>query len=89
MILSVFRVVSEQPHYATDEGKLAYDWKERWPWSLEAENLTCAFSRNWFCHSLILENLKAEFLDAYSHSCITWSGECSFGRFNHGGDKLG
>lgn len=87
-ILSVCKIISEQPQHATEEEIKEAIWKKRWPWSFEVENLSCDYGKNWNKYNFTLGSLKDEFCKIYPQSCITASGNNSFGRFSFGGDKL-
>ena len=87
-ILSVFKVKSDEPYYASDEDVNDEPWKERWPWSVEAENLSIHFAKRCHEYKLKISDVKDDFLNHFPQACITASGSNSFGRFNFGGDKL-
>lgn len=88
IILSVFKSISDEPYFSTEEEVAEAPWKERWPWSLEAENLCCKFAANCFKHNLKLNDLRSNFCKEYPQSFITAKKTNTFGRFNFGGDKL-
>lgn len=87
-ILSVYRVISDEPYFASEEDVAEENWKERWPWSLEAENLAVKFSKKCHKYKIKLSDIKVEFLNQFPQSYTNASGTSSFGRFNRGGDKL-
>lgn len=86
-ILSVYSVTSF-PISATPEEIEAEDWLERWPWYVEAHNLTPNFGATWVKHNLYINSLKEEYLVAHPNGAITAVGGQTLGALNYGKDKL-
>jgi hypothetical protein len=86
-MLSVYRVTSYPVHVTQDEIDKD-DWLERWPWYVEAENLTPHFGATWARHNLITSSLRDEYLAANPDKPITAVGGLTLGALNFGQDKL-
>ncbi len=86
-ILSVYRVTSF-PQMATPEEIEEDNWLERWPWYVDAENLTPNFGATWASHNLWINSLKDEFLVVNPDIAITAIGGQTLGALNYGKDKL-
>lgn len=87
-ILSVYRIISEQPHFATSEEIKNHEWKKRWPWSLEGENLTLRYGKHWYDFNFTITQLGADFNRLYPQLYITERKGKNFGALNYGVDKL-
>jgi len=86
-ILSIYRVTSF-PISATQEEIEDGDWLERWPWYVQAHNLTPNFGSTWARHNLWINTLKDEFLATNPDEAITAVGGQTLGALNYGKDKL-
>ena len=78
-ILSVFKVMSK-PSYTNDG--------DRWPWYVDALNLTSEYGSNWWSNNLSKEYLKGQFQKQFPNEKIKPSGTQGFGAFNWGKDRL-
>jgi len=88
-MLSVYRVTSfpiRVPQEDIDKDK--DNWLERWPWYVEAENLTQHFGATWAKHNLFTGSLRDEYLIANPDKPITAVGGQTLGALNYGKDKL-
>jgi HKD family nuclease len=86
-VLSVYRVTSF-PIRATQEEIDEDDWLGRWPWYVQAHNLTPHFGSTWARHNLWINSLKDEFLASNPDEAITAVGGQTLGALNYGKDKL-
>lgn len=87
-MLSVYRVTSF-PIKATDEEiEDEGEWLERWPWYVEAHNLTPNFGATWYEHNLFKNDLLDEYLTINPDKPITAVGTQTLGSLNFGKDKL-
>jgi HKD family nuclease len=87
-ILSVYKATSF-PIKATDEEiEEEGEWLERWPWYVEAQNLTPSYGETWFQHNLYKHDLLNEYLKLYPDKPITAVGNQTLGALNFGKDKL-
>lgn len=86
-MLSVYKVTSF-PIRATDEEIEDEEWLERWPWYVEAQNLTPNFGTNWFQHNLYKNDLLEEYLNINPDKPVTAVGTQTLGALNFGKDKL-
>lgn len=86
-ILSIYRVTSF-PISATQEEIEEDGWLERWPWYVQAHNLTPNFGSTWATHNLWINSLKDEFLATNPDEAITAVGGHTLGALNYGKDKL-
>ena len=86
-ILSIYRVTSF-PIGATLEEIDEEDWLERWPWYVQAQNLTPNFGSTWAIHNLWINSLKDAFLKTNPDEAITAVGGQTLGALNYGKDKL-
>lgn len=86
-VLSIYRVTS-YPISATTEQIAEEDWLERWPWHVEAHNLTPKFGATWARHNLYINSLKDEYLRANPDKAITAVGGQTLGALNYGKDKV-
>lgn len=87
-MLAVYRATSF-PIRATDEEiEDEGDWLERWPWYVEAQNLTPNFGATWFQHNLYKNDLLDEYLQLYPDKPVTAVGTQTLGALNFGKDKL-
>lgn len=86
-VLSIYRVTSF-PESATPEEIEVDPWLERWPWYVEAYNLTPKFGSGWANHSLWINSLKDEYLALNPDEAITAVGGQTLGALNYGKDKL-
>lgn len=86
-IISLFRVTS-YPEHATEEEIEDDDWLERWPWYVEAENLTLKFGATWARNGMFIGDIRDEYLHLHPNQDITFAGGQTFGAFNFGKDKL-
>jgi HKD family nuclease len=86
-ILSIYRATSF-PIIATEDEIEEDDWLERWPWYVQAYNLTPNFGATWSNHNLWINSLKDEYLKPYPDRTITAVGGQTLGALNYGKDKL-
>jgi HKD family nuclease len=86
-ILSVYRVTSF-PKTVSPEKIEENDWLERWPWYVDAENLTPNFGATWANHNLWINTVKDDFLNINPDKAITAVGGQTLGALNYGKDKL-
>lgn len=86
-MLSVYRATS-YPIVSTPEEIEEDDWLERWPWYVEAKNLTPNFGATWARHNLYKNSLVEEYLAANPDEPITAVGGQTLGALNFGKDKL-
>jgi len=86
-ILSVYRVTSF-PQMATPKEIEEDNWLERWPWYVDAHNLTPNFGATWASHNLWINSLKDEYLSTNTDEAITAVGGQTLGALNYGKDKL-
>lgn len=87
-MLSIYKATSF-PIKATDEEiEEEGEWLERWPWYVEAQNLTPNFGITWAKHSLYKNALLEEFLAIYPDAPVTATGKQTLGALNFGKDKL-
>lgn len=86
-ILSIYRVTSS-PISATQEEIEDEEWLERWPWYVQAYNLTPNFGSTWSMHNLWINSLKDSFLITNPNKSITAVGGKTLGALNYGKDKL-
>lgn len=87
-ILSIYRITSNNPHFATTEEIKNNEWKERWPWSLEGENLTEKYGKHWNDFNFTITQLGYDFNRLYPQLYITERKGKTFGALNYGVDKL-
>jgi len=86
-ILSIYSVTSF-PISVTPEEIEEDKWLKRWPWYVEAHNLTPNFGSNWARHNLWINSLKDEYLATNPNEAITAVGGQTLGALNYGKDKL-
>ena len=86
-MLSVYRATS-YPIHATHDEIHDEDWLERWPWYVEATNLTPNFGATWARHNLNLGILLNDYLTLNPDEFITAVGGQTLGGLNFGKDKL-
>lgn len=86
-ILSIYSVTSF-PISATLKEIEEFEWLERWPWYVQARNLTPNFGLTWASHNLWINALKEEYLRMNPSSAITAVGGQTLGALNYGKDKL-
>jgi len=86
-ILSLYKALSE-PLYVTVDEIDEDEWLERWPWYVEAENLTPKFGKNWVKNNLHINSLKDEYLKQNPNATITAVGGKTLGALNFGADKI-
>lgn len=86
-ILSIYKVISF-PEKATQEEIQRDKWLERWPWYVDAKNLTPNYGSTWFKYNFRINSLKSEFLKTNPQNTITAAGSQSLGALNFGSDKL-
>lgn len=86
-VLSIYSVTSF-PISATTEEIEEDNWLERWPWYVEARNLTPNFGASWANHNLWINSLKDEYLTLNPRKAITAVGGQTLGALNYGKDKL-
>ena len=79
-LVSAFKVTSEPIHTGKKE--------DRWPWYVEAENLTPAFGKTWFAHNLHITTLAEEFLSTRKADAVTAVGGKTLGALQFGADKI-
>ncbi len=72
----------------TEQEIQAAPWKERWPWYIEARNLSTEFGEKWWEYNLQKKALLEEFLDRYPESHVTVAGGRTLGTLNFGSDKV-
>lgn len=88
-ILSVYKVTSFPIRVTQEEINVeGDDWLQRWPWYVEAENLTPNFGRTWASHNLYKNILLEEYLTTFPDNAVTAVGGKSLGALNFGKDKL-
>lgn len=87
-MLSVYRVTSFPIKATHEEIENEGKWLERWPWYVEAENLTPNFGETWFNHNLFKNSLMQEYLGQFPERPITAVGTQTLGSLNFGKDKL-
>src|ERR1700752_3784900 len=88
-MLSVYKVTSYPIHVTQEEiEEEGDDWLIRWPWYVEAENLTPNFGATWAKHNLYKNSLLEEYLTSYPNEAITAVGGQTLGALNFGKDKL-
>lgn len=87
-MLSVYRVTSFPIRVTDKEIEDAGEWLERWPWYVEAQNLTPNYGATWFQHNLFKNDLLDEYLKIDPHKPITAVGTQTLGALNFGKDKL-
>ncbi len=62
---------------------------DRWPWYVEADNLTIDFAKNWWKNNLTKEKLKLQFDNLYPGKGIKPPGhDQGFGAFQYGRDRM-
>ena len=86
-VLSIYKVTSF-PKIVSEKEIEEDDWLERWPWYVEAFNLTPNFGATWSKYNLYINLLKEEFLTSYPDEAITAVGGQTLGALNYGKDKL-
>ncbi|MES1181370.1 MAG: restriction endonuclease PLD domain-containing protein, partial [Flavobacterium sp.] len=86
-ILSIYRVTSSPLHVSQEEIE-EDDWLERWPWYVEAQNLTPNFGATWPKHNLYKNSLVDDYLMANPQKPLTAVGGQTLGALNFGKDKL-
>lgn len=87
-ILSIYRVTSFPTAVTKEELAKVGNWLERWPWYVQAENLTPYYGRIWTNHNLHKNGLLQEYLAINPHDPITAVGGKTLGALNFGKDKL-
>jgi len=60
----------------------------RWPWCVEAENLSPEYSKKWKNSTLFLTGLEKEFLKKQPNGLVTFIGGKTLGALNFGADKI-
>lgn len=78
-ILSVYEVISETMNTGVAD--------DRWPFYVMGKNLTSHYGHEWYKHNFNNRDQRTEAITLGKFS-VTPSGKDSFGRLNHGGDKL-
>lgn len=79
-LLSYYRVLSDPIH----TGDMDY----RWPWYVEAENLSPNFGRIWWNYDLTIANVLENFHRLHPDQPITFNGGFTLGALNFGADKI-
>jgi len=88
-VLSIYEVTTSPIHVTQEEiDEEGADWIERWPWYVNAKNLTPNFGGNWPKYNLYISSLKEKYLDTYPNENITAVGGKTLGALNYGHDKL-
>lgn len=86
-LISIYRVTSSPQHASEDEIANA-PWQERWPWHVQADNLTPLFSERWASENLTYGRLQTEFLESGAGATVTPKGTVITGGLLRGKDKL-
>ncbi len=86
-ILSIFKCISF-PNYASKSQISKTPWKKRWPWYVEAKNLSRIFGAKWWHYDFQINKLKDKFLAKFPNENITFAGSKSLGSLNYGNDKV-
>jgi hypothetical protein len=80
--------VTSFPIISTTEEIEDDDWLERWPWYVNAHNLTPYFGATWSNHNLFIGALMNAFLLSNPDEAITAVGGQTLGALNFGKDKV-
>lgn len=83
-ILSLYKVL-EKPEKMNPDNE---NWRKRFPWETQGENLTPEFGANWVKHSLYASNLVREYLALNPEGSITEVGGKTLGGLNFSRDKI-
>jgi HKD family nuclease len=86
-LISYFSVTGS-PIKATDEEMEREVWRKRWQWSVEGLNRSRNFSKNWWKHKLLRNDLVMEFTSLNPDIALTKAGNKTLGAFNFGADKI-
>jgi len=79
-LLSYYRVLSDARHTG--------NMNDRWPWYVEAENLSPNFGRTWWNYDLTIASIQEGFHRLNPDKPITFNGGFSLGALNYGADKI-